>query len=127
MSSITVQMSARPVSRPARSLPGAHSRLRLTRRGWVALVTLASAPLVVAALWFGLSSGSAAAGSGQQSAAGLEHVTVTQGESLWQIAEAIAPHDDPRDVVAALVDMNALQSSVVTPGQTLAIPPQYAR
>ena len=118
MSSITVHMSA----------AGTRSHLRLTRRGRVALVALVSVPLVAAALWFGVNSGSAAAGNASAtSMAELEHVTVTPGESLWQIAETIAPHDDPRDVVDALVDMNGLRSSVVTPGQTLVIPPQYAK
>ncbi|AYG04548.1 LysM peptidoglycan-binding domain-containing protein [Gryllotalpicola protaetiae] len=118
MSSVTVHLSA----------AGARSHLRLTRRGRVVLVALAATPLVAAALWFGVNSGFAAAGGEPPaSTAALEHVTVTPGESLWQIAEAIAPHDDPRDVVDALVDMNGLQGSVVTPGQTLAVPPQYAK
>jgi hypothetical protein len=128
MSSITVHMSAaRPVRTAASAAERGRSHLRLTRRGRAVLAALATAPLAAAALWFGLSSGLAAAdGSSAARAAGFEQVTVAPGQSLWQIAETIAPHDDPRDVVDALVDMNGLQSSVVTPGETLTVPPQYA-
>lgn len=128
MSSITVHMSAGAVRRPAMTASGVRSHLRLTRRGRLVLVATAAVPLVAAALWFGLSSGTAAAVDHSTTpAAGLQHVTVTPGESLWQIAQKIAPNDDPRDVIDALVDMNGLQSSVVTPGETLAVPPQYAK
>lgn len=134
MSSITVHTSgaAFPASRLARQTrpagAAARSHLRLTRRGRVVLVTLVAAPVAAAALWFGLNSGVAAAENPSNgSTTAFEHVTVAPGESLWQIAQTVAPHDDPRDVVDALVDMNGLQSSVVTPGETLAVPPQYAR
>ncbi|WP_344757131.1 LysM peptidoglycan-binding domain-containing protein [Gryllotalpicola koreensis] len=120
-------MSAGPVRRTA-AAPAARSHLRLTRRGRLVLVAAAAAPLVAAAVWFGVSSGSAAAGGVSAGApASIEHVTVRPGESLWQIAETVAPHDDPREVIDAIVDMNGLQSSVVTPGESLAIPPQYAK
>jgi len=103
------------------------ARLRITRRGRLVLAAVIAAPLVVVALWFGLNSGTAGAVSDSgASPAAIQHVTVAQGESLWQVAETIAPHQDPRDVVSAIVDFNALHSSVVMPGQSLAVPPQYA-
>ncbi|MFC4243125.1 LysM peptidoglycan-binding domain-containing protein [Gryllotalpicola reticulitermitis] len=109
------------------STPLRGSRLRITARGRVVLAVIVAAPLVALALWFGLNSGVAgAAGQSQSSTPAVEHVTVTQGESLWQLAEKIAPHDDPRDVISAIVDFNDLQSSVVMPGQSLAIPPQFS-
>jgi len=126
MSTITVHMSAAALSQGASVREGGRSRLRLTRRGRRVLVALATAPLVAAALWFGVSSGAAAAGDAASHTSGFQQVTVVPGQSLWQIAEAIAPHDDPRDVVDAIVDMNGLDSSVVTPGETLVVPPQYA-
>lgn len=118
MSSITVSMSA-----------PRGSRLRLTRRGRVVLASLVSVPLIAAALWFGVDSGVVAASDAGApvAATSFQHVTVAPGQSLWQIAETVAPHADPRDVIDAFVDMNGLQSTVVTPGQTLAVPPQYSK
>lgn len=128
MSTSTVHLSAAVVrSNPTRPSVS-RSRLRLTRRGRVVLAAIVALPLVVIALWFGLNSG--VAGAASQSSAGtvaIQHVTVAQGESLWQVAETIAPHEDPRDVISAIVDFNGLQSSVVMPGQSLAVPPQFSR
>ena len=104
------------------------SRLRITARGRAVLAVVVAAPLVALALWFGLNSGTAgAAGESTTPAVAVQHITVTQGQSLWQIAEKLAPRDDPRDVISAIVDYNGLRSSVVTPGQTIAVPPQFTR
>jgi hypothetical protein len=102
------------------------SRLRITRRGRAVLLVAVAVPVVLFVLWLALNSGTAGAAS-QSSAAPVvvQHVTVKQGESLWQVAEAVAPQQDPRDVVSAIVDFNGLQSSVVMPGQSLAVPPQF--
>jgi len=106
--------------------PAARSHLRLTRRGRLVLSAVVAAPLVALVLWFGLNAGGAGAADHTTPSAPLQHVTVHQGQSLWQIAEAIAPHDDPRDVISAIVDLNSLQTSQLMPGQSLAIPAQYA-
>lgn len=110
--------SARPV-RP--SAP----RLRLTRRGRVVLTVLAALPLVIAALVFSLNGGAATAtleGSGVP----FEYVTVESGQTLWQVAESLAPGADPREVIDAIVSLNGLESVDVYAGQELAIPTAYA-
>ncbi len=63
-----------------------------------------------------------------QDAAGasLEYVSVAPGQSLWQLAEQVAPRADPREVVADILALNQLASADVQPGQELAIPAQYA-
>jgi hypothetical protein len=53
-------------------------------------------------------------------------VTINAGESLWQVAERIAPASDPRDVVADIVSLNQLTSSSVEAGQRVAIPSAYS-
>jgi hypothetical protein len=98
-------------------------RLRLTRRGRNVLLTLASAPLVFAAFWFALNGGGATAtldGSTEYSM-----VTVQPGDSLWSIAETVAPNADPRDVIIDLMQFNSLTSADVPAGFELAIPPKY--
>ncbi len=48
---------------------------------------------------------------------------VLPGETLWGIAQQVAPHDDPRDTVARIAEFNSLTSTAVHAGQHLA-PPQ---
>lgn len=108
--------------------PAAHlaPRLRLTRRGRAVLTTLAAAPLVIAAAILGLQSGGAVANDTAASVS-FETVTVAPGESLWSIAERLAPNADPRDVLLEIVALNGLPSSQVHPGQQLALPLAYTR
>jgi hypothetical protein len=99
-------------------------RLRLTKRGRGVLTTLAAAPLVIAALVFALNGGMATAtleGSGTE----FQYVTVDTGQSLWEVAETVAPNADPRDVIAGIMKLNQLESADVLAGQQLAIPAQY--
>ena len=106
---------------------GAHTRLRLTVRGRRVLAAIVALPLI-AALALGVLSGGAALASREHSAPQgmFAEVTVRAGQSLWAIAEDVAPNSDPRDVVDAIVRLNALDSAMVSPGQQLAIPAQYS-
>jgi nucleoid-associated protein YgaU len=104
----------------------AKTHLHLTRRGRVVLTTIAAVPLVVAAAVFALNGGGAVASNEGGASASFSHVTVSSGQSLWQIAERVAPSADPRDVVAAIVDLNQLHTSMLMPGQRLAIPAEYS-
>lgn len=101
-------------------------RLRLTRRGRAVLLFLAAMPLVMAAMFLALNGGEASA-SLDGSDGAFEYVTVDSGESLWQVAEEIAPNADPRDVIQQLIQLNQLDSADVFAGVQLAIPVQYAK
>ncbi|MEV1131036.1 LysM peptidoglycan-binding domain-containing protein [Agromyces sp. NPDC049794] len=119
--------SVRPHSTGAPSSTAAPSssptRLRLTRRGRIVFTTLGGLPLVVWALVTILGSGGAAADAGVElGARTFEYVTVHQGDSLWAIAESVAPHGDPRDVIAEIMRLNGLDEATVEPGQRLALP-----
>lgn len=100
-------------------------RLRITRRGRAVLAVLIAAPLAVAAVVGGVGALGATATS-TTGTASFEYVTVAPGESLWQLAQQVAPSADPRDVVADISDLNGLGSGVIQPGQRLAIPARYA-
>ena len=52
-------------------------------------------------------------------------VTVSFGDTLWSIAETVAPEADPRDVIDAIVRLNALEGVSLEAGQSLAIPAEY--
>jgi LysM repeat protein len=101
-------------------------RLRLTQRGRGVLTAIAATPLVVAALLFALNGGGATA-SLEGSSVDFQYVTVESGQSLWQLAEELAPTADPRDVIADIVVLNHLASPDIYAGQELAIPAQYGR
>ncbi len=64
-------------------------------------------------------SGSVAGDSGPVD---LDYITVQQGESLWELASQHAPKADPRDWIAEVVMLNALNSIDLTPGQQIALP-----
>jgi hypothetical protein len=109
---------------PARTARRTH--LRLTRRGRVVLTTLAALPLVLGSVVLAVNGGGAAAeGTSSGGSAAFEYVTVDSGQSLWELAQTIAPKQDPRDVIADIVNLNQLPSEAVQPGQRLALPAGY--
>lgn len=112
---------ASPSMAAHRSTSRSTAPLRLTARGRRVragmLLTLA-----VAATSWGLSFG-AQAFAGDETPQ-VTSVEVRSGESLWSIAERVAPNADPRDAVAAIKSANRLSGSVVQPGTRLIIPSQ---
>ncbi|GAA1740171.1 LysM peptidoglycan-binding domain-containing protein [Microcella frigidaquae] len=116
MSSITYSSTAFAMPTVART------RLRLTRRGRFVVAALVSLPLVLGLLGIALNGGGAVAGS----TAAPETVTVQAGQSLWSLAEELAPDAATADVVADLVAVNGLAGGAVLPGQVLIVPAAYA-
>lgn len=95
------------------------SGLRLTTRGLVA--AWAAGAIVVGLLL------AAAYLSWRPSAAPISSsrpvgtVRVQPGDTLWSIAERVAPGRDPRNVVADLRAVNHLQGASLVPGQLLTV------
>lgn len=104
----------------------APSRLRLTTRGRAVFMSLAATPLVVIALFVALNGGGANASLSGSDVA-FQYVTVGSGQTLWQVAQRLAPSADPRDVIADIVKLNQLSTPDVFAGQQLAVPTAYAR
>jgi Tfp pilus assembly protein FimV len=103
------------------------TRLRLTVRGRRILAALAAMPAIVALGLAVISGGSAlAARDAGAPPASFATLTVAAGDSLWSIAEEVAPGADPRDVVDAIVRLNALEGVTVSAGQQLSIPAEYS-
>lgn len=104
------------------------TRLRITRRGRRVLAALAALPVTASIGAAVLLGGGAAIGSDEPGApAGtFAEVTVMPGETLWSIAQRIAPQADPREVVSEIVSLNQLQSSAVDAGQSLSLPAAYS-
>jgi Tfp pilus assembly protein FimV len=99
--------------------PVAPPRARLTRRG--RFVLLALAVLVLLAV---ISIG----GTGSQAATyvengpSLQQTTVQPGDTLWSVAQRIAPGNDPREVVDQIRRINHLTTSSLQAGQQLLLP-----
>lgn len=92
--------------------------IRLTRRGRLVIVAFVMLALIVAGFTLGRGSSQAA---GRHKT--VQHtVTVEAGESLWTVAARIAPHDDPRLVIADIQSLNHLATPEVEPGEQLIVP-----
>jgi LysM repeat protein len=94
-------------------------RVRLTRRGRLVVVLAVLALLVVGFSATGHVASQAASSAGVQHA---RTVTVAPGESLWALAERIAPHADPRLVVDRIIQINHLAGARILAGQQLVVP-----
>lgn len=98
------------------------SAVRLTRRGTVvlsvAVLGLGALMLLVAHFSAGSAVGVSSTTTVSSSVNGHQ-VTVQAGDTLWSIAQRVAPNRDPRPVVSRLRSVNHLDSVSLTPGQTL--------
>lgn len=103
------------------------TRLRLTARGRRVFAFLAALPVVIALAVAIVGGGAALASSETGASVGaFAEITVMSGETLWSIAEDVAPGADPRDVIAEITRLNALENGSVAAGQRIAIPAEYA-
>jgi hypothetical protein len=119
------------ISPAAAVRPSAATSLRLTRRGrmvFLGLPALAlSAVLLFSAIavMLGVVASPANASTKYATVDMSDYaatVTVLQGQSLWSIAAASDPSRDVRDVVAEIVALNELGTSVLQAGQQLYVP-----
>lgn len=112
---------SRPTSTTPR--PEVEGRLTLTRRGRLLLVGLPVALGIGLLIFLGaFLTSKAQAGEGPAQNSPTISVTVGAGETLWGLASQHAPDRDPRDVVAEMVELNNLGTSVVQAGQSISIP-----
>lgn len=97
--------------------------LHLTRRGRLVLIGL-PAILVTAALLalIGFFTAPAVAAGSAPELPEVQRVSLNSGASLWSLATTYAPQEDPRDVVAHIVEMNNLAGAVVPAGSQLFVP-----
>ncbi len=112
---------------PARPQPARPGALRLTRRGRrvVAGFAVLVALVAVVAIWIGTagsvqaSSGHATSGSPYQ---GMTQIVVRPGQTLWSVAAAAEPSNDPWAVVQQIINVNALNGPEIHAGELLWIP-----
>ena len=93
------------------------SPVRLTARGRRVVALLALLPIFVAFLLVGTRADQADA-TGPTTAV----IKVEAGQSLWDVAVAIAPNEDPRSTIWTIKALNGLDTSEVQEGLGLIIP-----
>lgn len=93
--------------------------VRLTNRGRLVLVLV----LLASALALFTFVGSPAASTPDLHHSTNPTIVVQPGQTLWDIAAEAAPGSDPRDVVAAIIDINNLSDpGAIRAGQPLYVP-----
>ena len=107
----------RAAVRPARPLQPAQPGLKLTVRGRRVVAILALLPIVIMFILIGTRAAQANA-TGPKTAV----IKVESGQSLWDVALAVAPNEDPRNTIWAIKALNGLSSSEVQAGQGLIVP-----
>ena len=141
MSTMTVSAALSRGPRGARVAPAPRSTpapqlvrlpaapVRLTRRGrlavTLALVAVSTGLLGLAqpqAFAMGPISALSPISSGRGDGPATQRITVRPGETLWGIADRVAPNADPRSTIARLESMNHLESSTVPAGSVLLVP-----
>lgn len=93
------------------------SRAHAIQRRLIAVAVLAGAVFA-----FLVGQGAASASNEPVSASNLLYVTIVEGQSLWSLADELAPNADPRQFVEDVITTNGLDSASVQPGQRIAIP-----
>ena len=93
---------------------------RITRRGRL-LLTMALVGLLLAAFSLGRADAPQAATEVAAPPAVVQ-TTVQPGDSLWTVAQRVAPEADPREVVQQLRSLNDLSGSGLQVGQQLLLP-----
>ncbi len=94
------------------------SRTRVRRRR----VTLIVGATALAAVWAGPVAQAFGGPAGPEPVSRSSYV-VRSGDTLWSIAERVAPGRDPRPLVDAISQANRVDAGALVPGRTLVIPP----
>jgi hypothetical protein len=96
--------------------------IRLTRRGRV-VVILTIALILLVGFWVSARHGARATSGGERGrAATRESVVIGPHDTLWGVAVRSRPDVDPRITVQRMIDLNALSSAIVNPGQRVYLP-----
>ncbi len=115
----TLPLRSRAVSHQRTARSHAAAPVRLTRLGrlLVSLTLFTVACTAVAVL------AGPALSTGATHHAASHTVVISSGETLWDIAQRVAPGEDPRAVIDDIVDLNALpDAGAVRVGQQIEVP-----
>jgi hypothetical protein len=86
---------------------------------------IVTAMAAISLLWIGVAGGAQAASHHSPAGSayrGLTRVVVRPGQTLWSIADRAQPTADPRSVIQQIMEINAISTPTVQPGQLLWVP-----
>jgi hypothetical protein len=117
VTAVAALSAQRAAVRSTQSVRPTRAGMKLTVRGRRVVALLALLPIVVA--FFLMSTRAVQA---DQSGPTTAIVKVEAGQSLWDVAVAIAPDEDPRSTIWTIKALNGLETSEVQAGQALVVP-----
>jgi hypothetical protein len=117
VAALPVQRAAVRSVRPINNATQKSNPVHLTARGRRVVALLALLPILVA--FFLMSTRAVQA---DQSGPSTAVIKVEAGQSLWDVAVAIAPNEDPRATIWTIKALNGLETSEVQAGQALIVP-----
>ncbi len=97
-------------------------RIVLNRRGRLARTLVVLSLAIVAASVAGGQAGANTSQSQRSSADTFITVTVTPGDTVWSLANRVAPAGEAGALVSAIIEINSLGSGDVEAGQKIRIP-----
>ncbi|MGO4453977.1 LysM peptidoglycan-binding domain-containing protein [Arthrobacter sp. RAF14] len=116
------------MSAQAVAIIGTHTapRMRLTRRGRFVFFGLPAALLLAAIITFALGTllTPAIASDAHSVSSVTQTVVVQPGDTVWDIAQRVAPGRDTREVVGEIARLNDMKASELVAGQELFVPAQ---
>ena len=65
---------------------------------------------------------STATANNSSAKATFEYITIESGQTLWDLAEKVAPEQNTQDWMQEVVNLNGLTSTDLQPGQRIALP-----
>jgi hypothetical protein len=100
-----------------------YSRVRLTPRGrLLARLAVITSLSILLLSGFAAFTGASAGSTDTAIPTPYVRVSVKPGDTLWSIAQSIAPNSDRRSLVADIVEINHLESLELQAGQKIYIP-----
>lgn len=94
--------------------------VRLTRRARLLITLLAMVSLAVVLAV--VVTGGSAASAGTSAPVTHQRVTVSPGQTLWQIAQRAKPGTDPRETIDSILRLNNLKTAEIQVGTALLLP-----
>lgn len=105
------------VSADTRRMSGAAAGMRLSRRGRRVVAALATAVMLTV-----LSGIGAMQASADDRSRDTAVIVVGPGQTLWEIAQVVAPGADPRETIYRIQRLNHMSTSDLAEGQELVVP-----
>lgn len=107
----------RAVTADTRRTSGAAAGMRLSRRGRRVVAALATAVMLTV-----LSGIGAMQASADDRSRDTAVIVVGPGQTLWEIAQVVAPGADPRETIYRIQRLNHMSTSDLAEGQELVVP-----